>query len=452
MQDLPLLTITTITMSNKNPITMATIKFLLRGKSNPSVLYLRFLHTKQIDIFYRTQILIDPAHWDAKKEQIKNISAVKNRNELNIKLNELQVHILTEFNNSYIQGEIIDKAWIASKVNEFFNRPTSENNFQIKKEEVYLTSFATWWIENKATKHKVAADKYMNDKSISHYSRLRDLLIEFEGNNKIKLTDIDNKVLDNFSSYLSNDRGFSETTVHRHVSRAKFFCERAEKMNLKVNKGYREIVYIKKTETPYKAPYLNTDEINKIYNLKINDKKKEAIRDNFIIGLWTGMRVSDFLTRLSMDDIQGDFINIKTFKTNHSVTIPLHPQIKEILKKWNGLPPKTFEQEFNREIKSICKLANITNMITGGKIKTKVDNSTGEDTVRKEVGEYPKYKLVSSHICRRSFATNHIGKLPNKVIMDVCGWKSEKQMLEYNKQTNLESAKILAEFWKQQNI
>lgn len=429
---------------------MATVKFLLRGNSNPSTLYLRFLHTKQIDVFHRIQISINPDHWDSKKEQIKNVLAVKNRNEINLKLGELKVFILTEFNSSYIQGETIDKFWISNKVNEFFNRPTSESNFKIKKEEIYLTSFATWWLENKAATHKVAANKYMNEKSISHNSRLRDLLIDFEGKDPIKLIDVDNKFLDGFSSYLSNERGFSETTVHRHVSRVKFFCERAEKLNLKVNKGYREIVYIQKAEVQYKAPYLNVEEINRIYKLKITDKKRDAIRDNFIIGLWTGMRVSDFLNRLKTEDIQGDFISIKTFKTNHSVTIPLHPQVKEILKKWKGLPPKTFEQEFNREIKAICKLAKISTMIIGGKIKTKVDGSTGEDTVRKEVGEYPKYKLVSSHICRRSFATNHIGKLPNKVIMDVCGWKSEKQMLEYNKQTNLESAKMLAEFWEQQ--
>lgn len=429
---------------------MATVKFLLRGNSNPSTLYLRFLHTKQIDVFHRIQISINPDYWDSKKEQIKNVLAVKNRNEINLKLGELKVFILTEFNSSYIQGETIDKFWISNKVNEFFNRPTSESNFKIKKEEIYLTSFATWWLENKAQTHKVAANKYMNEKSISHNSRLRDLLIDFEGKDPIKLIDVDNKFLDSFSSYLSNERGFSETTVHRHVSRAKFFCERAEKLNLKVNKGYREIVYIQKAEVQYKAPYLNVEEINRIYKLKIADKKRDAIRDNFIIGLWTGMRVSDFLNRLKTEDIQGDFISIKTFKTNHSVTIPLHPQVKEILKKWKGLPPKTFEQEFNREIKAICKLAKISTMIIGGKIKTKVDSSTGEDTVRKEVGEYPKHKLVSSHICRRSFATNHIGKLPNKVIMDVCGWKSEKQMLEYNKQTNLESAKMLAEFWEQQ--
>ena len=111
---------------------MATVKFLLRGNSNPSTLYLRFLHTKQIDVFHRIQISINPDHWDSKKEQIKNVLAVKNRNEINLKLGELKVFILTEFNSSYIQGETIDKFWISNKVNEFFNRPTSESNFKIK--------------------------------------------------------------------------------------------------------------------------------------------------------------------------------------------------------------------------------------------------------------------------------------------------------------------------------
>lgn len=427
---------------------MASVKFLIRGISNPSNLYLRFTHSRQIDVFQKTQILLDPKSWDVKKEIIKNVISVKNRNEINLKIGELKLHIINEFNNSYIQGDVIDKHWVSTKVNEFFNRPSTEENLRIKVEEIYISDFATWWIENKSATHKVSANKYLTEKSIAHYNVLINLFKEYEKKDKIRLVDADNEVLDKFSNYLSNVKGYSETTVQRHVSRIKFFCERAEKLNIKVNKGYKEIVYIQKEDIDYKKPYLSPEEINKIYNLKISNKKRDAIRDNFIIGLWTGMRVSDFLTRLTIENIEGDFISIKTYKTNHSVTIPLHKQVKEILSKWKGLPPKTYEQEFNREIKSICKLAKIETKVVGG-IITSTKDETGATVKRKTTAEYPKYKLVSSHICRRSFATNHIGKLPDKVIMDVCGWKSEVQMKEYNKQTNLESAKILANYWKE---
>ncbi|WP_413512228.1 tyrosine-type recombinase/integrase [Myroides odoratus] len=421
---------------------MATVKFLLRGKSNPSNLYLRFSHTREIDVFQKTQILINPSHWDLKKEQIKNLIAVKNKDEVNLKLSELKIHILTNFNTSYMRGEIIDKVWIANQVNEFFHRPVSELNFKIKKEEVFFTSFASWWLKEIAPTYKISAKKYMTEITIKHYERTRDLFIEFEQNNQIKIADIDNKTLDAFSQYLTQNKQYSTSTVERQISRAKFFCQRAEKMNLKVNKSYQETVYVEQEEIEYKEPYLNIDEINSIFNLKIQDKKTDAIRDNFIIGLWTGLRVSDFLNQLLIDHIQGDFIVIETTKTKQKVAIPLHEQIKLILKKWDGLPPKTNDQDFNLEIKEICQIAKINNVIIGGKTETTFNEKTGKNITRKTVGKYKKYELVTSHICRRSFATNLFGKLQNKVIMDVCGWKSEKQMLEYNKQTNKQTNKL----------
>lgn len=427
---------------------MATVKFLLRGKSNPSILYLRFSHTREIDIFHKTQILINPSHWDSKKEQIKNLIAVKNKDEINLKLSELKIRILTNFNTSYIQGEVIDKAWIENQVNKFFNRPDSEVNFKIKKEEIFFTSFATWWLKEIAPTYKISAKKYMTEITIKHYERTRDLFIEYEHNNQIKIADIDNKILDDFSQYLTKNKQFSTSTVERQISRAKFFCQRAEKMNLKVNKSYRETVYVEQEEVEYKEPYLDHNEINSIFNLKIKDEKIDAIRDNFIIGLWTGLRVSDFLNQLLIDHIKGDLILIETTKTKQKVAIPLHPQIKSILKKWNGLPPKTYDQDFNREIKKICQMAKINNIIIGGKVETTFDEKLGKNISRKTVGKYKKHELVTSHICRRSFATNLFGKIPNKAIMDICGWKSERQMLDYNKQTNIESAMILAEYWK----
>lgn len=420
---------------------MATIKFLIRGKSPLSPIYLRFVHTRTLDISVKTNLIINPKFWDDKKQQIKNVLEVKNRHDINLKLQELKLFIQNDFNMDYIQGEIIDRNWLQEKINAFFNRPSGETDFKLKEEEVYFTSFAIWWLENQAPKYKVSASKYMSAKTIMHHRRLKDMFIEFEGKNKIKLTELNGELFDKFSQFLST-KNYAEETIRRHLNRAKFFCMRAEELNININRGYKERVFVEKETIEYKSPYLSIEEINRIYNLKLEDQEQDAIRDNFIIGLWTGLRISDFLNRLNTDNIKDGIILIKTLKTKHSVAIPLHKQVKEILdKRFGFLPPKCSDQHFNREIKIICSLAKINTQTLGGKIIVK------DKQKRKEVGHYPKYELVSSHICRRSFATNHFGKVPNKVIMDVCGWKSEKQMLDYNKQTNIESAKILADYW-----
>jgi integrase len=94
--------------------------------------------------------------------------------------------------------------------------------------------------------------------------------------------------------------------------------------------------------------------------------------------------------------------------------------------------------------KILCEKAKI-NQITEG---TLFDGATK----RNVVGYYEKYKLVSSHICRRSFATNLFGKVPNHVIQAVGGWASEQMMLHYIKKTNTEHAEVLKDYWHKQQL
>ena len=170
----------------------------------------------------------------------------------------------------------------------------------------------------------------------------------------------------------------------------------------------------------------------------------ENVRDNLIIGLWTGLRVSDFNNKLKLDNFHDDFIEIETEKTKTFVSIPVHWMIREILNKRNGnLPEKISDPKFNKHIKSISKRLKFNQSMMGG-VST-VDEKTG--IKRKVVKVYEKHELVTSHICRRSFATNNYGTVPNQTLMAICGWASEEQMLDYIKKTNREHAETLKKVW-----
>ena len=188
--------------------------------------------------------------------------------------------------------------------------------------------------------------------------------------------------------------------------------------------------------------YQRDEEINAIYkyNFALNDRPDKA-PDLFIIGWRTGLRISDFL-RLKENNIKEGYIEIETQKTGQNVIIPMHPQVKEIWVKRNGFPNSISDQKFNLYIKEVCEEAKINELTEGSKINPK--------TNRKEKGIYPKYELVTSHICRRSFASNLYGKLPNLVIMGITGHQTEAQFLKYIKITPKENAKKLQEFWQKQ--
>lgn len=424
---------------------MASTTLVIKGSKNPSAIYLRFTEGRAIDVMVKTGLFINPKFWDSKFRKIRNVIDVPNRDELNSKLVKLQIFIIDKYNNDFTNGEIIDKFWLEKNIKEFFNRPVI-NKTQSEKHTIYLSDFALWWIENKAPKFKVSSNKYMDSKTIGQYEQALNNIKRFEGKNKIKFKSITEDLLDDFSTFLRDNEKYSESTTKRKIGRVKFFCERA-KDNIEVNKNYKSRVFVKIQEQQYKEPYLNEEEINRIYKHNFSyDETLDNVRDNLIIGLWTGLRVSDFLTRLDISNIEGDYISIKTLKTNHSVAIPLHPHIKSILKKRNGnLPSKISEVKFNKQIKTIGQIVDIDQEILGG--ISKVDKKT--KIKRKEIAIYKKYMLITSHICRRSFATNLFGKISNSVIMAIAGWKSEQQMLDYVKLTNLENAKVLKEYWDQ---
>jgi hypothetical protein len=65
---------------------------------------------------------------------------------------------------------------------------------------------------------------------------------------------------------------------------------------------------------------------------------------------------------------------------------------------------------------------------------------------RKKHGRFAKWELVISLIDRRSFATNHFGKIPTPIIMAATGHKSESLFLKYMGKGRAEMVSMLAEY------
>ncbi|MFI0430478.1 hypothetical protein [Mariniflexile sp. HMF6888] len=59
---------------------------------------------------------------------------------------------------------------------------------------------------------------------------------------------------------------------------------------------------------------MNKEEIKKIFELEIKNERQDKIRDLFIIGLWTGLRASDF-SEIERLKIVGDNILIRATAT-----------------------------------------------------------------------------------------------------------------------------------------
>ena len=110
-----------------------------------------------------------------------------------------------------------------------------------------------------------------------------------------------------------------------------------------------------------------------------------------------------------------------------------------ILERRKGnFPRKISDQKYNEYIKEIAKEAGLTKLVDGAK--------QDAETKRKVFGKFPKWELVTSHIGRRSYATNNYGIIPTRLIMTMTGHKSEKEFLKYIGKSETSMAMQLAEY------
>lgn len=418
---------------------MATVNYSLRSKNDIAPIYVRFVSGRNISIAIPLNILINPKNWDKANQKIRNVITVKNRDEINRRLILLKAHIFDQFSLDYTSGEVIDKSWLERTCNAFFNRPKHEKKGSNKNSSIYYTDFALFWLEEKSSTWLVGQDKYMPEREINKYKHFIGMVQEYQGKDKLKLKDISSLDISDFVKHLA-DNHYASKTIQRHIGRFKFFLNRAEELQLTINPAFKQRVFTPKSE-PIKEPYLNPEEIEAIYKQDFSDNESyDNVRDNLIIAVWTGLRVSDFLGQLNISNFIDDEIQITTQKTNTQVVIPLHPMVKRILIKRKGkLPKKISDQKFNKYVKEVCKKVGIKEKMKGGLYDKK--------SKRKVFGDFEKWKLISSHIGRRSFATNHYGKIPDSVIMGVCGWSQKDMMLKYIKKSNREHAVELKKYW-----
>jgi integrase len=419
---------------------MATVKYLLKGKKTPSTIYIRFRHGRKYDFTKSTSLIIDPKYWNASKGVVKQISTFKDKLNLQKDLNNLYNHVLNKFNDVYSSGEVITSDWLNNAINEKFNQ-SDEIDMNL------FTDFAEYFHVNLNNKVQANGKTGVTSATLKKYRTVINKVKEFERLKKkrVKLVDVNLKFHKDFIHFLHNTQKLNYNTTGKYLVFVKTICLDAKKYGLKIHKDIKNGEF-RPTKEKVSFITLNEKEISKILKKDLRHIPHLNNAKNWlIIGVWTGARVSDLL-RFSLDNINNGFIEYTSKKTNQKIILPLHSDVKMILNSNNGeFPKRISSQKFNDYIKKVCKLTEINQLISGSKMK-----KLKPKVWRKIKGEYQKHELISTHICRRSFATNHYGKLPTPVIMAVTGHTTEKMFLNYIGKTAKDNAKELQNFWKLQ--
>ncbi len=421
--------------------------FVLKQKNPYSQIYIRFWNGRKYDFKTSTGMRVLFKDWNAKDEKVRNKVTATDKDFINAKLLELNAYVIENFNKEYNTGEIIGNDWLKTKVNSFFNRVDDT-----KPEKTYFIA----WIDEfiKTAPKRLNKGKPISERTILAYKSILNNFKEYEAFKKLKLkhSDINTAFYFDLIDYFRTEKKYSENTIGNQIKYLKFFCAKIEIEDLPIPKDYKNGEFVKPKETATDI-YLTPAEIETIYKFDLsNNSRLDNVRDLLIIGLNTGLRISDFM-RLDLSHIQTDTIRIEAQKTGKTAEIPINEQIEYTLSKRGGKLPKSIsEQNFNEYLKELGELIGFNEPVKGAKmicINEDEANLKGTAKVfRKVSGTFPKYELMTSHICRRSFATNLYGEIPTPVIMAITGHTTETQFLTYIKKTTAENAEILRNFYK----
>ncbi len=356
------------------------------------------------------------------------------------KLNELE----TIFNQYLISLDNKKEPFVKENAKAYldtvFKRKVKQTNAP-----KYLFEFISIFVEEAPNKINRNTKKKFTKAKIIQYNKLCNKIAEFDKFRKKKtlLNNVDQKLYDDLFIYWSDEKKYSINYIGSLFKNLRNVLKIAEK-------DYKYIVCQEFKEKEFAVVQedsisiaLNEQEITSIFNYDFSKSPYlENCRDWAIIGFWTGLRISDLLQIDITPELK--YIEIEPDKTSDydiKVVIPIHHQVKHILIK-RGMPHKISDVKFNLYVKEVCKQVGLTEFTKGSLMNP--------ETKRKEVGMYEKYKLVSSHTCRRSFATNmYLMNFPTLSIMKITGHKTEKSFLKYIKVTPKEHADKLIEHWEQ---
>jgi integrase len=417
---------------------MATINFLFRSTKEEAPLTLRLLfrHNNTDFVFgSNTKLIVTKEYWTKQhnNKRIKETETLVTRNKVNDELGKIQEFVLNTFNTT--DANMVDKKWLENQIYLYYNPPAAPQQLPTD-----LINYLDKYLEFKKNDITYNTKKKINV--------IKQLLMRYVDYSKkpLNLTDVDGNFKMSFEAYCLENL-YAPNTIATAFKFIKTICNHAKSNGLNISS---QLGNIKVKQTKVDNIYLTFEELEKIEKTekeKFTDSLLNA-RDWLIISCYTGQRISDFM-RFTDNQIRVEngksLLEFTQVKTGKNMTVPLHQKVLEILKKRDGkFPYAISDQKYNAYIKKVCEIAEINEVVKGSK-----KSETAEDSgiYRKESNDFKKYELVTSHIGRRSFATNFYGKIPTTYLIYVTGHSTEQMFLTYIGKSNKDLAMELTNYF-----
>lgn len=428
---------------------MATIKFSIQSKNSNAPIFLRLSISGTIYYKRKTRETINPESWNSKKGTPKNLlsgtaEGLQDQDDLKSRLLAIQKFVLDQYKNR-VDTEIINGRWLEETIVAFYTGGKKLQQLD------YLDNFMMYYRENILPFRKHRGNQ-ISESTVKKQKTIIAKILQFvqSQNVRLKVSDFDLAISNRFEKFLQ-DQGISRNTIGRYIKYPKTIIGSAKSLGIEVSSTLSEIKGFT-MDTP--TIFITEEELQQVAKIKFLKKELEDTKDWLIIGFYTGQRGGDLLQMSKRQIEMRDghmLINLSQKKTKHPVMIPVKSEVYSILMKRKGDFPDKFSENiesaktiFNRNLREVARISKLDRIEQGKK--------WNKDTKKFDYGSYPLHEIISSHICRRSFATHYYAKMPTPIITAITGHKTEKEFLKYIGKNHNDLSMEIFSYWQQEKI
>lgn len=416
-------------------------------KDGTCVISIQFCFSSERRTLLFTGLAVPPVYWNKRAGRVnKNLPAdFGNAENINLQLQRM-LRAAEDIVYRAIEKKIPDPLQFLKQVFHPEIDPADTVNLTNNPPNHNIENLDFFWHMDDYIKSKT---RKVSAGMVRSYKVMKKRLLAFEKHQKRKITfeSFDFNFYENFVNYLTyehihmrrgiNIRGLKKNSVGTSIKQLRIFLR--DRIRRKLIKDI-DLSDFKILEEEADTIYLNAIEIRNLYSLNLSSHPEwERFRDMFVLGCLTGLRFSDF-SEIKPHDIKNGVLYKKQSKSDKWVVIPLRSEAYDILiNRFQRKVPKTTNAELNRYIKKVGQLAGIDSPI---KISCKKGN---QDIITIK----PKFSLITTHTCRRSFCTNEfLAGTPPELIMKISGHKSIKDFYKYIRISPEEAGQKIKEIWE----
>ncbi|MCM4172465.1 site-specific integrase [Arenibacter sp. TNZ] len=381
-------------MNQKNLIVLFYLNKAKTNQKGKCPIYCRITYEKNRKQF-STGLFLNPKQWNSKKQyvtpesssgqhlniQLELISSKITATYLKLQLKGIEFSIDDVF-NYYVGKPLKDKVKLVYYIKEYVAK--------IKKLIGKDIQMATW------KKYNYVCSQ------IERYVKWKYKKID------IPLGDLTSQFLVDFEYYLKTEEEQSQVTINKAIQRFR------KPIKVAVAEGYLDkdpFALHKPRRVKKEVIFLSTEELEKLECHNFSQPRLQLVKDLFVFCCYTGLaynEMSNLKTEHIIKGFDGNlWIKMKREKTSKMISIPLLPQAKVLLDKYNKEVedyslPKFSNQKINSYLKEIADIVGIN-------------------------------KSISHHMARKTFASTVLlyNDVPMEIVSELLGHSSMKITQEY---------------------